>query len=119
MFDWFGKRSSRQNSIRTCTALATDAQIDVVLEAGNYAGFLIRIDTDGGSLAVHFQHPEARSAFVGAVEERIRAGHFNDPGRGIDLVAEGRELTGWKPNTNVLRAVIGAGDRSLFNWDPP
>lgn len=118
MFKFFRKRESREDSVHVCESLAREAIIDVALEAGNYAGFLVRIDADGASLAPHFQHPEARSAFVDGVEARIRTGQFKDPGDGMEIVAEGRRLTGWEADTNVLRAVIGRAGTPLFTWNP-
>lgn len=115
---FFRKRPSPDESVRRCASLAREATIDVALDAGDYAGFLVRIDEDGASLAPHFQHPEARSAFVDCVDARIREGKFNDPGADIEIVAEGRRLTGWTPDTRVLRAVIGRGETPLFTWEP-
>lgn len=116
MFGIFKKPSV--DSISVCAALANSANIDVVLENGNYCAFLIRIDADGASIAEHFKHPGARSAFVGAIEKRISNRQFDDPSDGLDMVAEMREMTGWKPNVDVMRAVILRGNKPLFRWEP-
>jgi hypothetical protein len=118
VFNFFRKDPARDESVQRCGLLAREAKIDVALEAGRYAGFLIRIDEDGTSLAPHFKHPEARTAFVDGIESRIRNGNFKDPGADIQIVAEGRGLTGWTAETNILRAVIGRGETPLFTWEP-
>ncbi|MCK9381944.1 MAG: hypothetical protein M0P95_12900 [Sulfuritalea sp.] len=118
MFEFFTRKFSRNDSVSLCATLAKNASIDAVMESGNYCGFLIVIDADGASLAPHFKYPEARTAFISAVEGRLKNGEYQDPGDGLDMVMEMRELSGWKPNFNVGRAVIGRGNKPLFNWNP-
>ncbi len=118
MFGLFSHEPSIKNSVSVCAALANCANIDVVLEKGNYSGFLIYIDADGASLADHFKHPDAQSAFIGVIEERISNLQFNDPSVAIEMVAEMREMTAWKPNMDAVRAVIGHGNKPLFRWEP-
>ena len=118
MFGLFGKKPSKADSVAFCEALIRSASIDVVLEQGNYKAFVIQVDADGESLAAHFKHPEAQAAIMSAVEDRIASGQFDDPSDGVEMVREMREMTGWKPNTNVLRAVLGRGGKPLFRWNP-
>ena len=118
MFGFFSKKPSEANSINTCTALAKNANIDAVMENGNYSGFLIFLDEDVSLLVDHFKNQEALSAFVGAIEDKLSNRQFTDPSDGIDMVAEMREMTGWKPNMNVLRAVFARGNKPVFRWEP-
>jgi hypothetical protein len=118
MFGFFRKKPSRNDSISLCALLAENANIDVVFENGNYSGFLIVIDADGASLADHFKYPEAQTAFIVAIEMRIKDRQFEDPSDGIDMVVEMREMTGYKPNMSVVRAVVGRGNKPLFTWNP-
>lgn len=119
MFGFFSRKPSKNDSVSLCASLAKNANIDVVLEKGNYSGFLIIIDADGSSLADHFiKYPEAQSAFITAIEERIENRQFEDPSVGIDMVIEMREMTGWKPDMTVVRAVVGRGNKPLFSWNP-
>lgn len=118
MFGFFSKKSSTADSVAFCEALIRTASVDVVLEAGNYKAFVVQLDADAESLGTHFKHPEAQSAIISAVESRIASRQFDDPSDGIEMVREMREMTGWKPNTNVLRAVLGRGGKPLFSWNP-
>lgn len=99
-------------------ALAKTANIDVVMENGNYSGFLVFLDEDVSLLADHFKNQEALSSFISAIEEKILNREFTDPSDGIDMVAEMREVTAWKPNMNVVRAVIARGNKPVFRWEP-
>lgn len=119
MFGFFSKKPSKQDIVSYCTKLATEARIDVVFDNGNYSGFLIFLEADGSSLVNHFKSQEAYSAFVEAIEQRVRDGQFDDPSNEISMVKEMRELTGWKKNLNVVRAVIGRGNKPLFSWNLP
>jgi len=118
MFGFFKRKPTATDSINTCIRLADAANIDAGMEDGNYSGFLIYLDANPSSLAVHFKHQEALSAFIEAVENRISNGRFNDPGAGLDMVAEMRSMTDWKPNLDVVRAVIGQGNKPVFRWGP-
>lgn len=118
MFGLFDKKSSVKESISFCASLAQRARIDVALEGGNYKVFIVTIDADAASLANHFKFSEARSAFVEDIEERIANRQYDDPCDGIDWLEKTRELTGWKANTNVVRAVIGRAGKPLFSWNP-
>lgn len=118
MFGFFSKKPSLADSINACTAFAKKANIDVVMENGNYSGFLIFLDEDVSLLVDHFKNKEAISAFVGAIEEKLSNRQFNDPSDGIDMVVEMREMTGWEPNMNVVRAVFARGNKPVFRWEP-
>jgi hypothetical protein len=118
MFRLFSKKPSLKDSVSACASLAASANIVVVLENGNYKAFFIYVDADGASLADYFTYPDAHSAFVSVVEQRISNRQFDDPTDGIDMVAEARQMTGWTPNLDVMRAVIGRGNTPLFRWEP-
>lgn len=118
MFGLFRKKAKETDSISTCIALANDAAIDAVMENGNYTGFLIFLNEDVSTLAGYFKNQDAMSAFIGAIEDKLSDGQFNDPGAGIDMVDEVRELTGWKPNMNAVRAILDRGNRPVFKWEP-
>jgi hypothetical protein len=119
MFSFFSKKPSTQDSVTYMSTLAKEAVIDAVLENGNYSGFLISLDIDaGGTYVKYFANQEALEAFIGSIEERINNGNYNDPGDD-GMVKEMREMSGWKKNLNVIRVVLGRGNKSLFQWNPP
>ena len=118
MFGLFGKKPSKSDSVAFCQDLIRQASIDVVLEEGKYKAFVVQVGTDAESLSTHFKHPEAQSAIISAVEDRIANREYDDPSDGIEMVQEMRQMTGWKPNTNVLRAVLARGGKPLFSWNP-
>lgn len=119
MFSFFSKKPSALDSVNYLTALAKEAVIDAVLDNGNYSGFLIFLDIDtGGTYVKYFAHQEALEAFVESIEERINNGNYNDPGD-EGMVKEMREMSGWKKNLNVIRVVLGRGNKQLFQWNPP
>lgn len=118
MFGFFKKKPSAEDSAKACSALARNATIDVVLEKGDYKAFLITIDTDLNSFAHHSKHSDAKLKFIQTIEERIAHGEYDDPSAGIDMVEEMRKMTGWKANTQILRAVVGISNQQIFSWNP-
>lgn len=118
MFGFFRKKPTKADAVAYCEALIRKASIDVVLDQGNYVGFLVRVAADSAALADHFKFPEAWAAMISAVEHRIANRQYDDPGDGIIMVRDVRELSGWEPDTNVPRAVFGKGDKPLFRWSP-
>lgn len=118
MFSFFRKKPSEQDAVSYMTAIAKKAVIDAVFEKGNYSGFLILLDIDaGGPYVKYLAHQEALEAFVEAIEDRISNEQYNDPGD-EGMVKEMREKSGWKKNLNVIRIVLGRGNKSLFQWNP-
>lgn len=92
MFGLFRRKPSSKDAALFCRNVAERASVDAVYAKGNYIGFLVRVDSDGASLAEHFKHPEGLAAIVQVINRRIADGHFDDAVRGIEMVAEVREL---------------------------
>jgi len=118
VFNFFNKKSSKQDSINYCTKLATEARIDATLDNGNYIAFVIYLDIDKVLLIEHLKSQEAYTAFVKVIEERIRNDQYDDPGN-QGMLKDMRESAGWKKNLNVVRVVAGLENKPLFSWNPP
>jgi len=118
MFGLFAKKPSKSDSVAFCQELIRQASIDIVLEKGKYKAFIVQVGIDAESLSAHFKHPEAQSAIISAVEDRITNHEYKDPSDGVEMVREMRQMTGWTPNINVLRAVLTREGKPLFSWNP-
>lgn len=112
----FGSKPSVSNLIET---LIRKASVDAVLENGNYMAFLVQLDADIEPFKAHLKNPEVQSAIVSLVEGRIASRQFEDPCDGIAMLSEVREASGWKPNLNVPRMVVGLQGKPLCKWAPP
>ena len=113
MFSLFKKHPSRTDAISYCVNLAKEAEIEVVLEQGNYSGFLIFVDANNDDLVSHFKHQDAMSSFVETIENRISSGDFTDVGAAFSNIPGN---ISWKPKLDVVRGVFGKNKEPLFNW---
>ncbi len=119
MFGFFSNKPSKQDAVSYCAALAKEARIDVFYENGYYGGFLIFLDEDGSSFVNHIvNHIGCTEAFIAGIEVRIHNGQYDDP-MDDEMGRKMRELTGWKKNLNVFRAVMGPGNKPLLSWNLP
>jgi len=116
MLNFFKKTPLKVDAIAYCRKLAEGAKIEVVLEQGNYSGFVIFIDVDNDLLAAHFRYPEAISGFVSIIENRIATREFTDESLKLFDMQHMREISGWKPKLDVIRAVFGKNKTPIFNW---
>ncbi|MBS0587040.1 MAG: hypothetical protein JSS37_03590 [Proteobacteria bacterium] len=107
---------SKVDSMAFCENLIRNATVDAVLDNGNYMAFLIHVDADSSLLEEHFKCSDAVTTMISAVEARIANRQYNDPTDGIDML-DG--IVRRKPNTNVMRAVVGRDGKPLFRWNPP
>ena len=114
MFGLFKKKSG-SNSTQYCLKLAQEAEIFVILKNGQYDAFYITLPTVADRVINHFSDAVALDGFKVAINERINAGQYEDPGA---IFVKMRERSGWKPALHVMRKVADSTHKPLFKWQP-
>ena len=118
MFGLFKKASTPQESVGYCCELVERSRIEPLMEAGNYAAFMVFLGSDAAALAQHLKHRECMSATVAAIDERIRNGRFYDQSCEISMVRDAREMSGWKPNLAAKRMIFDRNNKPVISWSP-
>jgi hypothetical protein len=118
--DWVRRpvaEAAQIDPLKTCSDLASQASIEVVLEKGLFSAFFIVLGSSGDDFITAIKDQKALQKFVNIIELRIKHRDFEDPYATTNYANLG--LPEPTRNLDVPRIVVDRDEKKpLANWAP-